>query len=99
MYPQENLPTWCPPGLWASPPRTTLLQSEVVKVTSVLGASHAPSVKMGMRVSASQGYRKELLNYDAAMFCARLKVKFQNLFSFLPSSSPFLPFYFPVFYF
>lgn len=98
VYSQENLPTWRPLGC-GQVCHEPLSWCEVVKVTTVLGASHAPSVKMGMRVSTSQGYHKELLNSDAAMFCARIKVRFQNLFSFLPSSPPFLPFYFLVFYF
>lgn len=53
---------------------------------------HIPSVKVGMRVSTSQGCPKELLKFDTA------KYQVQNLFSFLPSPL-FLPFYFPIFHF
>lgn len=53
---------------------------------------------MGTRVPASQAYHKELLTFYIAEDHARLKLNILNLFSFLPSR-PFLPLYFPIFYF
>lgn len=74
-------------------------------MTSVTESSHSPyssyslSLKVGMRVSTSQGYHKGLLKFDTAKYSARLKVNVQNLFSFLPSSLSLPPFYFPIFCF
>lgn len=53
---------------------------------------------MGMRVPTSRDYHKQLLILYISKYHARLKVNVQNLFFFL-IFSPFLPFYFPVFYF
>ena len=83
--------------LWPTPTWAPLQHCDAVETTSILLSLIIPTCKMGMRVPTSWGYHKQLLIFDISKCHARLKVNVQNLFFSL--SSPFLPFYFPVFYF
>ena len=86
--------------LWPASTWAPLQQCDAVEATSLLLSFIIPTCKMGMRVPTSRDYHKQLLILYISKYHARLMVNVQNLFCFFfLSSPPFLPFYFPVFYF